>query len=1364
MRAWLLIFLCFCCPSHLWGAGVEVGQFDNPRDLTLKIHDPYAQENMDLMQPVVGQYKIKVLPSYLSESGAGEAFDCRGLYFKQVGKLIYIDIRRPPVQNKAGAYDLSVSLSVPGEADSSNRLKRHIVYTDSATDVLLVIDNSRSMKKNDPHGLRFQACENFVHLASLSDTIQKIGIVKFSGAAKVVLPWTRPSLGKERHVSRLLSQSRPGNFTNINDAFELCADLFEDSVAAEKVVVLLTDGKNEPDIYRDTHKQLKELGVRVFTVGLSRQADTDQLRLISKDTGGEFFQAVDDAKLMRIYNKIAQQLSEFKSMMEGSTTSSFQMPISSYDQFVDINVFSYPPGTDFELLNEQGQVINSSAVMGDGKDSTKLLRLSKPQPGLYRLRAKSDEEIAFSYDVNTHSRLFMKVFPLESKYLKGEVAHFAISLAMQETPMLGAEVKVKIMRDDGTLFKELTLFDDGVHGDNHANDGVYCALCPLDLEEGRYLVEIEARGKTQSNEPFLRLQKDQFEVLEASAANKDYFLASILPLYLDLGSVEQGHFAKASLRLSFEGREARKVELMPGSDVKMVNGSSLLSWDDFEFPESIQLEPSMAKVFTLSLKVPLEAAVGKYSGEMLVRLGDQEVLVPIDVDVKKGALSRMAPLMSEPEIPKPRMMDLDQYQLGESDLKAPDMIGDFQPQKNGSASSSSVFPMTSVGSMELAPKEKEPVPVVDEEPEVEVLPPIQFKVSPQNIPPFVIAEGQFASCLFLVENLSSFAGNVLVELDGVGDLGRSLLVLEPGEKTEVVWNWEARESDVAPRDIKLRFHNAGSEIKRSLAWALPPILKPWFFYVTVALLSVIALIYGFLFILAGERPHGFISLSAVGHLILVIWAFYTLLPPPLPVEKEVEVDDMVFEILPVETVSPERVKEMMTAEEEKLSLRSPEQPKEMVEAKPMPMEKMPLESKRDVLRPSPSSQVKERDLSLQSSEREIQNVEREFKGPSMVVDTKPTVLSVNDRPARRAILRKRTPQQMEADRLSPSRTEDKLVRERRLERLTDPLTPQKVDLKTLDRPLEAPSMLGKKNLEVAKPELLAEPQELKVNDELKSLTTEAPTQQDVEAKDLTEAKDLSVAESERLTPVLNREVVAMGNVSLPSSQSVVSQPAMVAKPIKIKEVSVPLKVQKVISESEEVAAVSLRTATESEVVDREIEMDYAESRLQRSEKQDVDLKVIGSSAPVPAAVSLPQSEFPERLSPMGGRINAPTAPNLKQEMASQFKAQPMVVQEASMEGQLRLGEKQVIEEVEGTEVELGKATEKGFVGEKEKSDMSAQRLAPVELERKELLGDRQRPTVIRESIVGKRNRSLPSSSLHLKRLSPTKLEPEKDKP
>jgi hypothetical protein len=66
------------------------------------------------------------------------------------------------------------------------------------------------------------------------------------------------------------------------------------------------------------------------------------------------------------------------------------------------------------------------------------------------------------------------------------------------------------------------------------------------------------------------------------------------------------------------------------------------------------------------------------------------------------------------------------------------------------------------------------------------------------------------------------------------------------------------------------------------------------------------------------------------------------------------------------------------------------------------------------------------------------------------------------------------------------------------------------------------------------------------------------------------------------------------------------------------------------------------------------------------------------------------------------------------------------------------------------------------VGEKERSEVSSQRLAPATLERKELLGQRKRPTVIRESIVGKRQRSLPSSSLRLKRLSPTKLTKEED--
>ncbi|MBF0199634.1 MAG: VWA domain-containing protein, partial [Planctomycetes bacterium] len=334
---WIIVF-SLSIPLY----AISGGHYQNPQDLTLKIRDPFAQENTDLMQPVVGDYTIKVLPGHIPEEESSDRFLCEGLYYKQVGDLIYIDIRQPPIQQKPGYFDLFVSLSVPGEDEASNRQERKIVYVDSATDVLMIIDNSGSMKKNDPKGLRFRACDNFVRLAALSEQISKVGIIKFSGSAKTILPLMSPRRAKEMNIDRLLSRSRSGNFTNINEALDLAADIFEDSHANEKVAILLTDGQNEPDRYRDSHKLLEERGVKVYTVGLSKSADKALLKQVAFDTGGEFFEAVNDEKLVRIYNQIALEISDFRQVMDGvSAKGIVKIPVTEYDDFIDLNLFSY---------------------------------------------------------------------------------------------------------------------------------------------------------------------------------------------------------------------------------------------------------------------------------------------------------------------------------------------------------------------------------------------------------------------------------------------------------------------------------------------------------------------------------------------------------------------------------------------------------------------------------------------------------------------------------------------------------------------------------------------------------------------------------------------------------------------------------------------------------------------------------------------------------------------------------------------------------------------------------------------------------------------------------------------------------------
>jgi len=69
-------------------------------------------------------------------------------------------------------------------------------------------------------------------------------------------------------------------------------------------------------------------------------------------------------------------------------------------------------------------------------------------------------------------------------------------LTANGSPVAGATVKAKVQSADGKTL-ELTLLDDGAHGDGTANDGVYGASLEQSAD-GDYLVEAAAETGGQT--------------------------------------------------------------------------------------------------------------------------------------------------------------------------------------------------------------------------------------------------------------------------------------------------------------------------------------------------------------------------------------------------------------------------------------------------------------------------------------------------------------------------------------------------------------------------------------------------------------------------------------------------------------------------------------------------------------------------------------------------------------------------------------------------------------------------------------------------------------------------------------------------
>ena len=112
-----------------------------------------------------------------------------------------------------------------------------------AADVVVVIDNSASMRRNDPHSLMHDVVRNF---ASLLGTDSRIGVVVFDKTSR--LPMELLSASAPEYRSQLENAIRSidyrGQLTDIPGAVEKA--LYELSIhgrpKARRVIVLLTDG------------------------------------------------------------------------------------------------------------------------------------------------------------------------------------------------------------------------------------------------------------------------------------------------------------------------------------------------------------------------------------------------------------------------------------------------------------------------------------------------------------------------------------------------------------------------------------------------------------------------------------------------------------------------------------------------------------------------------------------------------------------------------------------------------------------------------------------------------------------------------------------------------------------------------------------------------------------------------------------------------------------------------------------------------------------------------------------------------------------------------------------------------------------
>ncbi|MBN1573610.1 MAG: VWA domain-containing protein [Deltaproteobacteria bacterium] len=182
-----------------------------------------------------------------------------------------------------------------------------IIEADPVTDplsVVLAIDISGSMA-GKPLEKAKNAAEAFVNLLEVGD---KAAIVTFDQDVYQDMPLTDDKTALVNTIRGLKYKGDTALYQAIIDS----ADVLKDAPDGRRIVIILTDGRNDKANSTSTKEDsVSAAGVGravVITVGLGNEINADVLKYIAEETGGRFFFAPKPEDLKEIYELISDQI------------------------------------------------------------------------------------------------------------------------------------------------------------------------------------------------------------------------------------------------------------------------------------------------------------------------------------------------------------------------------------------------------------------------------------------------------------------------------------------------------------------------------------------------------------------------------------------------------------------------------------------------------------------------------------------------------------------------------------------------------------------------------------------------------------------------------------------------------------------------------------------------------------------------------------------------------------------------------------------------------------------------------------------------------------------------------------------------
>jgi Mg-chelatase subunit ChlD len=189
-------------------------------------------------------------------------------------------------------------------------------------DVVLVLDNSASMRRNDPQAFMSKVVRGF---ATKLPSDARLGIVLFDDRADIAMPLT--NVGTDGFASQtdaaLGRVTYRGQHTDTPAGVERALYVLRTTgrPEAHRIAVLLTDGivdvgsearslERSRWLRENLAPEAKEQDVRLFGIAFTEQADFSLLQSVAQITGGRHFRVLDPNEIEGVFDQVRGRMDE----------------------------------------------------------------------------------------------------------------------------------------------------------------------------------------------------------------------------------------------------------------------------------------------------------------------------------------------------------------------------------------------------------------------------------------------------------------------------------------------------------------------------------------------------------------------------------------------------------------------------------------------------------------------------------------------------------------------------------------------------------------------------------------------------------------------------------------------------------------------------------------------------------------------------------------------------------------------------------------------------------------------------------------------------------------------------------------------